>query len=114
MTVKRRCRLDARGWREVLKRFESAGITVSEFCAREDVCVSSFYRWRCQLGVHAHGPDAVTPARHTPAAKPMAVQPAHARFIDLGSLGSSAQSGVGALELRLDLGGGVVLQIVRR
>ena len=114
MTVKRRRSLDARGWRDVLKRFESEGITVSEFCAREDVCVSSFYRWRSQLGVHADRAGAVAPARQPPAAKPMVVQPTHTSFIDLGSLGSSAQSGVGTLELRLDLGGGVVLQIVRR
>ena len=114
MTVKRRRCLDERGWREVFKRFDSGGITVSEFCAREDVRVSSFYRWRCQLGAHAERARAVAPAPQPPAVKPMAVHPTHTSFIDLGSLGSSAQSGVGALELRLDLGGGVVLQIVRR
>jgi putative transposase len=113
MKGQRRRSLDAHSWRELLKRFEGAGKTVSEFCAREGVCVSSFYRWRSELRSHASRAGALAPARHTPATKPMTVEPTGS-FIDLGSLGRSAQSGVGALELRLDLGGGVVLQIVRR
>ena len=44
----------------------------------------------------------------------LAVQPAAASFIDLGSLAGSRRDAGNSLELRLDLGGGVVLQIVRR
>lgn len=114
MNGQRRRSLDAHSWGELLKRFDGAGTTVSEFCAREGVCVSSFYRWRSQLGAPADRSPAVAPVRPTQAAKPMAVQPTHSSFIDLGSLGASPQSSLGAVELRLDLGGGVVLQIVRR
>ena len=114
MNGQRRRSLDAHSWRELLKRFEGADTTVGEFCAREGVCVSSFYRWRSQLGAPAARAGAVAPVRPMRAANAMAVEPTHTSFIDLGSLGSSPQSSVGALELRLDLGGGVVLQIVRR
>lgn len=36
-------------WRERLRRFERAGLTVAEFCRREAVSVPSFYQWRRRL-----------------------------------------------------------------
>jgi hypothetical protein len=42
------------------------------------------------------------------------VPPGAAGFIDLGHLAAPARDAAAGLELRLDLGGGVVLQIVRR
>jgi hypothetical protein len=102
MSGQRRRRLDVRSWREILGRFERAGTNISEFCAREGVCESSFYRWRARMGI----PGAGVTAAPTMRPRPLAAQPSAASFIDLGSLGG--------LELRLDLGGGVVLQIVRR
>ena len=107
---RRRRRLDVRSWREVLGRFEGAGKNVSEFCAREGVSESSFYRWRARLGISGGGMSE-TPAMGP---SPLAVQPSAASFIELGSLGGAPRNSVGGLELRLDLGGGVVLQIVRR
>lgn len=33
-------------WRERLRRFDEAGMTVSRFCAQEGVSESAFYEWR--------------------------------------------------------------------
>ena len=50
-------------WRERLRRYERAEVTVAEFCRLEGVSVPSFYQWRRRL--------AVTPGtRGGPAASP--------------------------------------------
>jgi hypothetical protein len=107
----RRRRLDAATWRELLGRFDAAGTTVGEFCAREDLNPSSFYRWRERLGsadMHAAAPRRVQPSG-------VSVPPsAAAGFIELGGLVGSSRSAGSGLELRLELGGGLVLQIMRR
>ena len=110
MGGQRRRRLDAGTWCQVLERFAAAGTTVGEFCARERVSASSFYRWRERL--QAVGTQVVEP--RLPRVTGVAVSPSAAGFIDLGSLPESSCGTGGGLELRLDLGGGVVLQIIRR
>jgi putative transposase len=111
MGGQRRRRLDTRSWREVMLRFSEAGTTVSAFCAREGLSTSSFYRWRERLDSVG---DAGGAAPRRGGRSELAVQPTAAGFIDLGHLaGPNRDTGAG-LELRLDLGGGVVLQIVRR
>jgi hypothetical protein len=37
-------------WTEILQRFESSGQDARGFCRREGVALSSFQRWRRQLG----------------------------------------------------------------
>lgn len=37
-------------WLEILRRFESSGLTSREFCRRERLSLSSFQRWRSRLG----------------------------------------------------------------
>jgi hypothetical protein len=100
---KRRRRLDAQSWREVLSRFEGAGVSVAEFCKREGVCQSSLHRWRSRLVVTPAGGAVVEGApQSTPAT-----------FVDLGALGTARPSGVPRIDLKLDLGGGVTLHLVR-
>ena len=84
--------------RALLARFAVSGLSVMEFCRRESISDGSFYRWRALLG------DAVT-ARKSSNLAPAA-------FMDLGILGP-APSTVPRMELKLDLGGGIVLQLVR-
>jgi hypothetical protein len=76
-------------------------LTVEDFCRREGIGVWSLYRWRSRLGAPAQSVEAaeVPAARGTPSAG----------FIDLGALGSSSSR----FEVRLDLGGGVLVQLVR-
>ena len=111
MGGQRRRRLDTRSWREVMLRFSEAGTTVSAFCAREGLSTSSFYRWRERLDSVG---DAGGAAPRRGGRSELAVQPTAAGFIDLGHLAGPARDVGAGLELRLDLGGGVVLQIVRR
>lgn len=106
--VKRR-RLDLPSWREVMRRFEAAGTSVQAFCTNEGLSTTSFYRWRERVDdeVAVATRQGTTPALRTPSA---------AGFVELGSLlaGGGGGSGGGALELKLDLGGGVLLTLSRR
>ena len=113
MGGQRRRRLDAGTWSQVLERFAAAGLTVGEFCARERLSVSSFYRWRDRLqssGTQTMQPRQPQQRRGTS----LALSPSATGFIDLGHLPDLSRGAEGALELRLDLGRGVVLQIIRR
>jgi hypothetical protein len=90
-------------WRERMLRFAASGQSVKQFCQAESISPWSFYRWRKQLN---------TPADTThPAA-----------FIDVGALPAppaarrrpEVQAAPAAgVEVRLDLGHGLVLHIVR-
>lgn len=105
MQLMKRRRLGAEAWRMLLGRFGASGLTVSAFCAREGVSAASFYRWRSQLG-----PESEV-AQRLPSAPVVKRGAAKTAFVDLGALGRS-----GALssrfELRLELGGGLVLSLV--
>jgi hypothetical protein len=103
--VKRR-RLDQPAWREVLQRFDGAGMTVEDFCRAEGLCRSSFTRWRRRLRTPAEAarPVAVKAARHE----------APPAFVDLGLLGGAGAATLPVLDVRIELGGGVVLHLVRR
>lgn len=96
----RRERRGADGWREVLERFAQSGLTARAFCDREGISTASFYRWRSIL----EG----SPQKPRSQKSPMVADPA-AGFVDLGALSTSASR----LEVRLDLGGGVLLHLVR-
>jgi putative transposase len=88
----------------LLLRYERSGLEVSEFCRREGISAASFYRWRAQRGAvvdddgEIHD-DAVARAQ-VPA------------FVDLGALGAMTPARA-RLDMRLDLGDGVVLHLVR-
>lgn len=100
MEKTRRRRLGAAAWRAVLARFAESGLTAAAFCEREGVSSKSFYRWRARLGSSPDQPLA---------RKGASVTSTEGGFIDLGAL----RSGSSRLELRLDLGGGVLLHLVR-
>ncbi len=112
MSAIKRRRLSKQEWSEVMRRFEGAGATVKRFCAQEGLSTQSFYRWRDRLGGDG---DVRAP---TPPTSALFRQPRSEAdsFIELGELpGAAPPAHAGAgLELRLELGGGVVLQIVRR
>ena len=91
-------------WCSLLSRFCESGLSVSAFCRREAVSTASFYRWRGLIERHDGG-EALA-VRSEPA------------FVDLGTLkhlgalkGETARAA--AVELRLDLGGGLRLQLLR-
>ena len=96
-------RRNAVEWQALLSRFETSGLSVEAFCLAESVSPASFYRWRGLLG-RASGQGLSREAK-----------PA---FVDLGLIRPSPAEGsgpapAGRLELKLDLGGGLVLHLVR-
>ena len=97
----RRKRRSADEWRALLSRFGASGASVATFCQAEAISVASLRRWRALLGEDPAGERAGAPAPG---------------FVDLGTLGPSGPVGsalTSRLELTLELGGGVVLHLVR-
>jgi hypothetical protein len=98
---KRRIRRGTAGWLKIFSRQSSSGLSVPEFCRREGINASLFRRWQSRLK------DSETERRVAARPDPAAEVPAP--FIDLGDL----RSGGPRFEVRLDLGGGMVLSIAR-
>lgn len=96
--ARRWTRRSAHEWRALLARFGDSGLSVEAFCRREAISAASFYRWRGSLG---SGADGARTVEHTPPA-----------FVDLGPL-MAAPASEGRLELRLELGAGLTLTLVR-
>jgi transposase-like protein len=92
-------------WRELVDRQEQSGLTVAQFCQREGIKSASLYGWRSRFrgGRQDMAVPEVAPrnakTRETPSSG----------FIDLGALGSSRSR----FEIRLELGHGVLLHLVR-
>ena len=103
-------------WRNRLARFAASKLTVEAFCRREAVPVGTFYGWQARLRTR----DADTGAVPRTV---LALSPSP--FLDLGPVNRLASSAVSpgrdhaphhartSLDIRLDLGGGVVLHIAR-
>lgn len=107
MEAKKRARrhLDAQSWREVFRRFDGSGESVVGFCKREGLNTSSFHRWRQRLATTSAGStshEGREPVRQSAAAK----------FIEMGAMSAQTER-ASRLEIRLELGGGVVLHMVR-
>ena len=97
----RRPRQDEAAWRGLLARHAESGLSTEAFCAEAGVSSKSFYRWRSRLSGSTPKPVAVAATSGKPSAN---------GFIDLGGLHATGRSRV---EVHLDLGGGVMLHLVR-
>ena len=87
----------------MVARFAQSGLTEEVFCEGEGVSAKLFHRWRMKR-------VRVTPRAVLDKPKQVVASPASsAGFVDLGSLKDSGSK----LEMRLDLGGGVQLHVVR-
>lgn len=102
---KRRRRLNEHAWREKMRRFDAAAVTVGEFCKLEGVSDSSFHRWQSRLTAAPVSGSSVE-REESPVKTP-------ATFVDLGSLGATSTAMPARLELKLDLGCGLTLHLVR-
>lgn len=96
----RRARRSAEQWRVLLAAFGDSDLGVEAFCRREAISVASFYRWRRLLGEGGGQRSGGARAQGT------------AQFVDLGALSAAASPGA-RLEVKLDLGGGLILHLVR-
>lgn len=104
-------------WRERLIRYTSSGQSVDAFCRSESVSSASFYAWRSRL--RAQDVAGLGDGKGTP-------DPSS--FIDLGLISPAVAASASAqkrgnavdavtrtgIEVRIDLGDGVMLTIVRR
>ncbi|MGH8859484.1 MAG: IS66 family insertion sequence element accessory protein TnpA [Polaromonas sp.] len=104
---RRRSRLNKQAWQALLARFDGAAMTVEEFCVREGLSRSSFTRWRSRRRHQASRVSA-------PLTAASACDTPKASFVDLGVLGSAREGEHTAMELRIELGGGMSLHLVRR
>ena len=91
-------------WREIVSRQVESGLSVQAFCEREGIKAASLYGWRSRLQQESQGRSSSESAPRKPRSKK-----AIGEFIDLGALDSSRSR----FEVRLDLGGGVLLHLVR-
>lgn len=83
-------------WGTLLAKFDDSGLGVAAFCRREAISAASLYRWRRLLG---EGGEVV--GRETAPT-----------FVDLGTLNSVATPRP-RIDLKLDLGDGLILHLVR-
>ena len=89
-------------WQTMLSGFARSGLSAEAYCRREGISSASFYRWRTALG------------NSGAQRRPVMVRNAPPAFVDTGPLGlPRAQPPSKRVELRLDLGDGLVLHLVR-
>lgn len=86
-------------WRALLAKFDGSGMGVDAFCRREAISAASFYRWRGMLRGEGAGGEIVCDE----------TAPA---FVDLGTL-EAASASRSKIDLKLDLGDGLTLHLVR-
>lgn len=80
-------------WQRLLLRHEVSGLGIKAFCQNEQLSEASFYRWRGILNGNAQPREA-------------------SAFVDLGPLRPAGEA-PSRLELRLDLGDGLLLHLMR-
>jgi transposase-like protein len=95
----RRTRRSQGEWRSLVSRYQTSGLSIESFCRGEGISEASFYRWRTALSGH---PDEVS-------GMPSGMGSA---FVDLGAL-ESVSAVKPKLDLRLELGDGLILHLVR-
>lgn len=102
-------------WRDHLAKHASSGKSIAVFCRTAAISQANFYAWRTKLRAGTH--DLLTP-------------PAQPTFIDLGAVPSIVTKALESraairptapvmqptrsTDLRIGLGGGIVLTIMRR
>jgi putative transposase len=91
-------------WREIVARQTESGLTVQSFCEREGIHATSLYGWRSRLREGASGVCVSGGTSQTDDGEKSPPE-----FIDLGALNKSGPR----FEVRLDMGGGVQLHLIR-
>ena len=84
-------------WRELFARQEASGTSVQAFCRIEGINAGVFRRWQARLSGKVKN------------AKRSAVSKVVTPFIDIGAVAASRPR----FEVRLELGGGVILTVGR-
>jgi transposase-like protein len=85
-----------------MSRFEQSGLSVSQFCEGEGIGEASFYQWRRRLSSADAG-------QRSRSQVPEPLPASGGDFLHLGRLGGEASR----LQVRVELGGGVVVHVTR-
>jgi putative transposase len=93
-------RRDRNEWQSLLSGFEHSALSVEAYCRRESISAASFYRWRGILCGKPQGRGEDTVRDAAPA------------FVDIGALHAGPVHRP-RLDLKFDLGDGLVLHLVR-
>jgi len=94
-------------WRAMIEGQRRSGMSIEAFCAREGVSRSSFGRWRSMIAARTNGS-----ANEIGAIGESSIFDARGGgFVDAGVLAAGAASE--PVEIRLELGGGLVVTIRR-
>lgn len=99
-------RRSASVWRGLVEGYGTSGLSLERYCAREGIGIASYHRWRRLLAQATPTAGAVRTAQTKAVVGTPTASPA---FVDLGALPSASSR----LELRLELGGGLILQVAR-
>lgn len=97
----KRIHRDEATWREIFARHAASGLLRSQFCRQEGINPGVFRRWHERLES--------SPRSQAKRTEPPRRVKARQSFVDLGAL----EAGGSRCEIRLELGGGVVLSVVR-
>jgi len=98
-------------WRALIERQRASGLSVGAWCREHQITRSCFDRWRLKLD---HAAQAASPfsSGATGTRLPLAPQPlSQQAFVDIGTLAADTEPAASTVELRLELGGGVVLTV---
>jgi putative transposase len=98
-------------WRALVSAFESSGLSMPAFCRREGVAESSLYAWRARLRGAKRPLKAVMPRPKGEFVALGVLDPERSQALAAPS--ASGSRAAAALEIKLDLGGGVVLHLRR-
>ena len=94
LTQPRRIRRSKDEWRELFARFEQSGQSIEQFCAQQNLALSTFSRWRQKLRSNCRGSQG----------SPEAV------FVEL-SRGDAPCAVVSPWDVELQLGNGMFLRL---
>jgi len=104
---KTRAHRSERSWRGIFARQRASGLTIEAFCRVEGIGRSTFNRWQMLLNAK----DSIVGRARSVQSDELSTSDAGDRFIDAGEM---RVDNIGeAIEIRLDLGGGVLLTIRR-
>lgn len=92
----RRGRRTAQQWQDLMRRYESSGLTQEAFCAQENLAPSTFHSWRARF-------------REDVVASPRAPRKEALPFVEL-----RANPPAHDFDIELEWGGGIVLRMRSR
>ena len=101
-------------WQDRLTRYSTSGQTVRAFCQSESISMGTFYHWQARLR-----------QRGFILSKPRLRRPGAGTFIEVGAIAKANLVApptvpdnpieqAGGFDIKLELGGGVVLHLVKR